>query len=343
MLSKILDRLRQKGKNLWTMLIIGAGDIGKKFFDTIHENPNFGYRIIGFLDDFEIPMLNGKYLGPVSNLNNVLTNQEVDNVIIALPNYATEKIQEVINICELNGTNVRIIPDYFRFTSSKYSISVFGKFPVIAVRDEKIDQLHWRFWKRLFDLILSLMVSSFILSWLYPLVALLIKLDSKGPVIFKQERWGRNNKKFNLYKFRSMVCTATDIDPNGKYMQAKPNDPRTTSLGRFLRKSNLDEFPQFINVLKGEMSIIGPRPHPTPLNIESKQNISHYMQRHYVKPGITGWAQVNGYRGETRDISLMQKRVDYDLWYIENWSLMLDIQIIILTLWYMLKGDRNAY
>ena len=325
------------------MLIIGAGDVGKKIFYTIKENPNFGYKVIGFLDDFEIPMLNCKYLGPVSKLNNILTNQEIDNVIVALPNYAVEKIQEVLHICELNGQIIRIVPDYFRFASSKYSLSMFGQIPVVAVKDEKIDQFHWHFWKRLFDLVFSFMVLTLIFSWLYPLVALLIKLDSKGPVIFKQERWGRNKKKFNLYKFRSMICTATDIDQNGNYMQAKLNDPRLTRLGKFLRKTNLDEFPQFINVFKGEMSIVGPRPHPTILNIESKRYIFRYMQRNYVKPGITGWAQVNGFRGETKDSKLMQKRIEYDLFYIENWSLLLDFQIIILTIWHVIHGDPNAY
>ena len=343
LLSKFLDWLRKKGGNLRRILIIGAGNVGKKFFNSINENPHFGYKVIGFLDDLEIPALDGMHLGPVCNLNNLLSNQEVDNVIVALPNYAAEKIQQVLHICEENGKNVRIIPDYFRFASSKYSVSVFGKFPVIAMKDEKIDQFQWRFWKRLVDILFSLAVSVFILSWLYPLIALLIKLDSKGPVLFKQERWERGNKKFLVYKFRSMNCTSKDVDQNGNYLQAKPNDPRTTRIGRFLRKTNLDEFPQFINILKGDMSLVGPRPHPTPLNLESKQNISHYLQRHFVKPGITGWAQVNGLRGETKTTEHMLKRIEYDLYYVENWSPFLDLQIVILTIWHCIKGEPHAY
>jgi putative colanic acid biosynthesis UDP-glucose lipid carrier transferase len=178
---------------------------------------------------------------------------------------------------------------------------------------------------------------------LFPLIGILIKLDSKGPILFKQERWGKNNKKFNVYKFRSMTIKSRDTDKKGRYIQARKGDPRITRVGRLLRKSNLDELPQFINVLKGEMSIVGPRPHPIPLNLESKDKVRYYMLRHLVKSGITGWAQVNGLRGEIRSTEEMQKRVDYDLWYIENWSFYLDMQIIASTVFKMFKGDPNAY
>jgi putative colanic acid biosynthesis UDP-glucose lipid carrier transferase len=282
-------------------------------------------------------------LGPIENLNNILLNQEIDNVIVALPNVAANKIQEVFQVCEMNGKNVKMIPDFLSFVSSKYSISTFGKLPVISINDEKIDQFYWRFWKRFFDILISLFVSVFVLSWLYPLCALLIKLDSKGPVIFRQERWGRDNKKFTAYKFRSMYCNSRDTDHNGKFIQASANDPRISRIGMFLRRTNIDEIPQFINVLKGEMSVVGPRPHPTPLNMESKLNISYYLKRHHVKPGITGWAQINGFRGETSEPEQMIKRVEYDLWYIENWSYILDTKIFFMTIWSTLAGDPNAY
>jgi putative colanic acid biosynthesis UDP-glucose lipid carrier transferase len=158
-----------------------------------------------------------------------------------------------------------------------------------------------------------------------------------------QERWGRDNKKIKAYKFRSMRADSKTVDETGKYLQATQNDPRITKVGKFLRKTNLDELPQFWNVLKGEMSVVGPRSHPTPLNLESKDKVHLYMLRHLVKPGITGWAQVNGYRGETKDLSKMQKRIDYDIWYIENWSFFLDIQIIFMTVWNMVRGEENAY
>ena len=179
--------------------------------------------------------------------------------------------------------------------------------------------------------------------WLWPLIALAIKLTSPGPVFFRQERWGRGNKRIICYKFRTMRNDSRDVDKNGRYQQTQRDDPRITRVGRFLRKSNLDELPQFINVLLGDMSLVGPRPHPTPLNQESKDDIPYYLVRHMVKPGITGWAQVNGLRGETRDLMLMRQRVDHDIWYIENWSFWLDIQIVLMTVWRMLRGDPNAY
>jgi len=175
------------------------------------------------------------------------------------------------------------------------------------------------------------------------LLALLIKISSPGPVFFKQERWGIKNERIVCYKFRSMIRESSDVDENGHYQQATRNDRRITRLGGFLRRSNLDELPQFFNVLQGDMSVIGPRPHPTPMNLEIKDSISNYQQRHLVKPGITGWAQVNGFRGETSDPDSLRKRVESDIWYIENWSIWLDIKIAWLSVWLMLKGDPRAY
>jgi len=326
------------------MLIIGAGQVGLRFYNKIQSNPHFGYNVLGFLDDVTPKNLNGEYIGPISELENVLNEFKVDNVIVALPNYAMKKIEEVIKVCERYTTRVRIIPDYFRFVSDKYNISMFDNIPIISIREEKINEFHCRILKRTFDIIFSLLVILLIMSWLVPIISIIIKVTSKGPVFFKQERWGRDNKKFTILKFRSMVNDSKDVDENGNYKQATKNDPRITKIGKFLRKTNLDELPQFFNVLIGDMSVVGPRPHPIPLNIESKNVVEHYMLRHLVKPGLTGWAQVNGYRGETKNnIKLMQKRIDYDLWYIENWSFWLDIQIIIMTIWKMIKGDPNAY
>lgn len=339
----ILVYFRKKGRNLRNILIIGAGPIGQKLSETITENDHFGYRLIGFLDDEKKSFLNGKFLGSINNLENVIGARHIDEVIIALPNYAEDSIHKVISICENEAVKVRIIPDHFKFLSQNYSISMFGRFPIISVRDDRINQFKWRFWKRTFDTFFTLILFILVFSWLWPLIVLLIKLDSKGPVFFSQERLCRNNKKFYILKFRSMNTGCTEIDNEGKYKQACKNDFRVTKFGRIIRKTNIDELPQFINVLKGEMSLVGPRPHPIPLNLQSKDNVDNYMVRHMTKPGITGWAQVNGYRGETKDTVLMQKRVEHDVWYIENWSFWLDIKIIILTVWDMLKGDTNAY
>jgi putative colanic acid biosynthesis UDP-glucose lipid carrier transferase len=181
-----------------------------------------------------------------------------------------------------------------------------------------------------------------VLPPVFLIIAILIKLNSKGPVFFVQKRWGMNNVPFSTLKFRSMTTESSDV-VEGKYQQAQQGDARITKIGAFLRKSNLDELPQFINVLLGDMSVVGPRPHPGPLNEESKEVVTNYLQRHLVKPGITGWAQVNGARGETKKVSQMQKRVDYDIWYIENWSFALDIRIVLQTVWNMYKGDDHAF
>jgi Undecaprenyl-phosphate glucose phosphotransferase len=343
-LRKILYSFRKKGRNLRNLLIVGAGDVGKKFYDILKLNSQFGYNIVGFVDDEKKPFLNGQYLGAVLELEKVLNSKPVDLVVVALPNYAEEKIEQVTRLCDRYTKKVIIIPDYMRFVSDRYKISMFGRFPVINVREDRLNEVQWRIAKRAFDIAFSLFVILAVFTWLLPLVAVLIKISSTGPVFFKQERWGKNNRKFRAFKFRSMVVQSKDVNYKDGFQQATKNDPRVTKIGKILRKTNLDEIPQFLNVLMGDMTVVGPRPHPTPLNMESKEKIDLYMVRHFVKPGLTGWAQVNGYRGETKDDEVkMQKRVGYDLWYIENWSFWLDIQIIFLTIWRTIVGDPNAY
>ncbi len=342
-LRMVLIRIRKKGRNLRSMLIVGAGEVGNAFYKTIISYPQMGYFVIGFLDDQDKSGLGKDYLGTIDNLENVLQNEVVDEVVITLPNDALDRIDQVISCCEKFPTNVRIIPDYFRFFAPRFNVSIVGNFPIISIRANPLEEMHLRLLKRAFDFVISTLCFVLIFFWLWPILAISVKLSSPGPVFFKQERWGRKNKKIICYKFRSMVKDSKDVDENGKYMQASKDDSRVTPIGRFLRKTNLDELPQFLNVLKGEMSVVGPRPHPTPLNLESKNNIHHYMLRHLVKPGITGWAQVNGYRGETSGPHSMQKRVEHDIWYIENWSIWLDIQIILMTIWKMFAGNPEAY
>jgi len=340
----IFNYLRKKGRNLRNLIIIGAGEVGKNFYDLTLSNPHFGYNILGFLDDKPKSFLNGHYLGKISDLDSVLINKSVDDVIITLPNYATDKIETVVKTCEKHTIRIRIIPDYFKFISSKYNVSMYGRFPIISVREDRINELHWRILKRSFDFAFTFLLYLFVFSWLWPLIVVIIKLTSQGPVLYKQVRWGRDNKHFVTYKFRSMTTDECwETDEKKDFRQTVKDDPRVTKIGKILRKTSLDELPQFWNVLKGDMSIVTPRPHPTPLNMESKDKVHLYLLRHLVKPGITGWAQVNGHRGETKNIDKMQKRIDHDIWYIENWSFWLDLQIIALTIWGMIKGDPNAY
>jgi exopolysaccharide biosynthesis polyprenyl glycosylphosphotransferase len=210
--------------------------------------------------------------------------------------------------------------------------------PVLKRYREPLRRLHKQFLKRSFDIAVSSLVIIFILSWLIPIVSLLIKLESKGPVFFKQLRSGRDNGHFICLKFRSMYTNdASDL------IQATKNDARITRVGAFLRKTSLDEFPQFLNVFMGNMSIVGPRPHMLHHTEQYSSQVNHYMVRLYLKPGLTGWAQVKGYRGEIRNIELLKSRVDHDIWYMENWSLLLDVKIMFMTLYNIIKGEENAY
>jgi len=221
---------------------------------------------------------------------------------------------------------------------SKQEESISLDLPVLRSHENSLSEMDNRIKKRAVDFIISGLVIVFILSWLIPIVGLIIKIQSPGPIFFKQPRSGRNNRSFNCLKFRSMVI---NTDSNAK--QALKGDDRITPIGHFLRKSSLDEFPQFINVFLGQMSVVGPRPHMLAHTEHYSKLIQHYMVRHFVKPGITGWAQVNGFRGETTKPELMAKRVEYDLEYMNNWSAMLDFKIICMTAWNMVKGEKNAY
>jgi putative colanic acid biosynthesis UDP-glucose lipid carrier transferase len=344
--KRLMLFLQKKGMNKKRILVIGGGKTGMEFSNIIDGNVHLGYEIVGFLDDEQKPYLNGKYLGTVDKIDEMMENHSVefDEVVVALPNRAHNKIKHIASVVGRNTVKLRIIPAYHELINSQYNVSIFNGFPMITLRHEPLDEIHLRSIKRVFDIVFSSLVLVLVCSWLFPIIAIAIKLSSKGPVFFIQERWGKKNAKIKCYKFRSMKAVSNDVDESsGKYQQAKKNDPRITKVGAFLRKSNLDEFPQFINVLLGTMSVVGPRPHPTPLNLESKEVIDNYLVRHLVKPGITGWAQVNGFRGETSDPSLMMARVNYDIWYIENWSLLLDLKIIFLTFWKTLVGDKHAF
>lgn len=326
------------------VLIVGAGQTGLNFYQNYVRNHHYGYQLTGFVDDQKNPLLNGHYLGKTSELKSVIARHELDDIVVTLPMSRESEINDIVNLAEREGKRVRIIHNLEHFGNGRMRVDAMGHLSMITLRALPLDSLDNKIYKRLFDIAFSLLVVVCVLTWLFPLVALLIKLTSKGPVFFKQERWGLNNKTITCWKFRTMkACSCKDVDEKGKYRQAHKNDPRITPVGRILRKTSLDEMPQFINVFLGSMSVIGPRPHPLPLNTESKDSIEKYMMRLWVKPGISGWAQVHGYRGETKDPLLMEKRVRHDLWYIENWTFWLDLQIIVQTLVNAVKGEENAY
>jgi Undecaprenyl-phosphate glucose phosphotransferase len=289
-----------------------------------------GYQIVGFVDDY---LTNGIYkkdygleiLGRTSETTAVADQYDVEKVIIALPMQAIRKISNVVKMCEHEGIATDIVPDFFKFIQPRTRVENFAGLPMVGVRFTPVDSLAYRIGKRFFDFVFS--SSVMILSApLLLLIALGVKLTSTGPIFFIQERMGANRKPFRMIKFRTMKAGSEKFD--GQAGLGIRNDPRATPFGRFLRKWSLDELPQFWNVLKGDMSVVGPRPERTYHAQQFKNEVPNYMIRHQVKTGITGWAQANGWRGDTS----IAKRVEYDIFYIENWSFWFDLKIIGMTL-----------
>jgi putative colanic acid biosynthesis UDP-glucose lipid carrier transferase len=340
---KYLHAAIYKGQLFDNLLIVGATPAAMEFYETINKYYYYGYKCIGFVDNQQKKMNGCPYFGNTQSLATILKSQKVDEVIIALPNHENAQIQDCIEVCDYLKVKARILPDMQQYSTSAIQVNNIGQLSVMNIRALPLDKLENKILKQSFDILFAVLFFVLIGSWLMPLIALAIKLSSKGPIIFKQERWGLNNEKIICYKFRTMVAESEDIGPNGEFNQATKNDPRITRFGNFLRKSNLDELPQFWNVLLGNMSTVGPRPHPTPLNIQVMHTVDNYMLRHIVKPGITGWAQVNGCRGETREPGSMQRRVNFDLYYIHRWTFWLDCQIILQTIINIFRGDQNAY
>ena len=333
--------VRNQYKYIRKILLIGSTDLSASMYRSGMLINNLRYTLVGILGERPNNGLSANYLGSITELENTLKNNEVDEVFLALPSSQTEQINFVIDCCEKMQVQVNVINDFSRIGSGTLRTTSYAGFPVVGLRYFPLDDAENRLFKRSFDILFSLLFFVLVFSWLAPIIAILIKLNSKGPVFFKQDRWGLNNERIICYKFRTMRHHNSTND--GEFKQAGRDDERVTSLGRILRKTSLDELPQFLNVLKGDMSVVGPRPHPIPLSLESKDIVQNYMMRHLVKPGITGWAQVNGSRGEVQTPADMRRRVTFDLWYIENWSFWLDCQIIFQTIVNLIKGDAKAY
>ncbi|WP_256009998.1 undecaprenyl-phosphate glucose phosphotransferase [Desertivirga xinjiangensis] len=298
------------------------------------------YNFEGFLDqdDYMFVDNNGQLLPAACEQIKRAADNGIKEVYVSLTADKLSEAGSLMQEAERQCVRLKFVPDFSQSIASPFTINYMGEFPVISMRKEPLEQMHSRFRKRLADILFSSAVIIFVLSWLYPILAIIIKLQSPGPVLFKQLRSGRNNEMFWCYKFRSMKMNK---DSDAK--QATKNDDRVTRIGRFMRKTSLDELPQFFNVLLGNMSVVGPRPHMLKHTEQYRAIIDKYMVRHYLKPGITGWAQVNGFRGETINLELMEKRVEHDIWYLENWSAMLDVKIVFLTIINMLKGEESAY
>ena len=330
--------LRKQGYNLRHVIMLGYSNTALQFHELISNNPHLGYDVIGYFDDTVKDGIIGPYLGQISDLAAFLKQKSVNEVIITNPGITIGEIEEITYIVDKAGMRVRLIPDFHFQFYNRYEFKQFGNIPTVSLRKEPLEETYNKFNKRTFDIVFSILVLLFICSWLFPVLAILIKSGSKGPVLFKQKRLGRDRKEFWCYKFRSMY-----VNLDSDKQMAKKGDARITPIGRILRKTSLDEFPQFWNVLRGDMSIVGPRPHMSIQNEQYQEIINNYLIRQLIKPGITGWAQVNGYRGEIENDFDIKSRVSYDIWYLENWNFFLDVKIIYLTVWNIFKGEDKAY
>jgi putative colanic acid biosynthesis UDP-glucose lipid carrier transferase len=335
---------REKEYLVRKVLILGYNESAKKMA-TYLEEESIKNEIVGFCEEPENvhELSNYPILSRVKDAMAVSREYNVSEIYSTITPEQDRAIYHFMQEADRACIRFRIVPDMSYFINRPVHVDYVRDIPVLSVRKQPLDELDNRIKKRLFDIVVSSLVILFVLSWLIPLVALLIWLESKGPIFFVQQRAGKNNKPFNLLKFRTMIPESSDVDASGKYNQATRNDPRITKIGAFLRKSSIDELPQFFNAFMGTMSVVGPRPHPQPLNQVSVDKVDDYMLRHFVKPGITGWAQVNGYRGETNTWSKMKKRVEHDIWYNENWSSWLDLRIVLKTVFITLQGDKNAF
>lgn len=263
----------------------------------------------------------------------------VKDIYVAVEPSKMDAVQLLVKCAEKSGLRIKFVPNLGLHLTTSYRITYLdNELPIITLRNEPLEEISSRFKKRAFDLIFSSFVIVFVMSWLYPICGLLIKLESKGPILFKQQRSGRKNLPFWCLKFRSM-----SLNNDNEEKQAVKNDARITRIGRFLRRTSLDEMPQFFNVFLGNMSIVGPRPHMLAHTEKYELLIDKFMVRHFVKPGITGWAQVHGFRGETKNVVDMENRVKFDIHYLENWTAMLDVKIVFMTIINMLRGEDNAY
>lgn len=336
-IRKLLRSFRKKGYNIKYVLLVGYSKAAEQYIDRIMQNPQWGYVVRGVLDD-HIPrgtLYRGvKVLGSIGNLEIILPENKLDEIAITLSLKDYDMLERIVGLCEKSGVHTKFIPDYNSVIPSKPYTEDLNGLPVINIRHVPLTNTLNSMAKRTVDIVGSVF-AIVLFSPVFLITSILIRCTSKGPIIFKQERVGLHNKPFQMYKFRTMEVQKPSKEQ--KCWTTK-DDPRVTKVGRILRRTSIDELPQFFNVFKGDMSMVGPRPE-RPFFVEKfKEEIPRYMIKHQVRPGITGWAQVNGYRGDTS----IRKRIDCDLYYIENWSMALDFKILFLTIF---KGfvNKNAY
>lgn len=335
----LLKFYRRKGYNFKRVVIVGAGKNGMELYRAMRDDISSGFNILGFFDDnLALGDILPSYLGTTDKVEEFAIAKDIDEIYCTLPGTNDEKILRMLNFAEKQMIRFYIVPEFYRNVKKSMVMEFLESVPLLTIRREPLQAFYNRALKRSFDLVFSSVVLCTIFPILYVLIGFLIKRSSPGPIFFKQKRTGLYGHDFECYKFRTMR-----VNDQADTMQAVKDDPRKTKIGDFLRRTNLDEFPQFINVFKGDMSVVGPRPHMLKHTEQYSALIDKYMVRHLVKPGVTGWAQVTGYRGETKTLEQMEGRVKRDVWYIENWTFFLDLKIIVVTLVNMFRGDKNAY
>lgn len=332
----LIKKYRRRGYNFARVAIVGANSTSGRLLKEMLADPGYGYRVLGFFDYSDPGEFEGRYLGNISELRDFVSKNKVEQIYYALPGN-DKSMTEVVKIADDNVAEFFYVPKISPYVSRNFESESIGAVPIISVRHNPLKKNVNRWLKRGFDIAFSSVALIF-----YPLiylpVAAAIKFTSPGPVYFKQQRTGYKGEPFVCLKFRSMAVN-TEADST----QATKGDMRVTAIGEFLRRTSLDELPQFINVWKGDMSIVGPRPHMLRHTEEYSRLIDRYMVRHLIKPGITGWAQVNGFRGQTDKLWKMEKRVENDVWYIEHWTFTLDLKIIVRTFINIFKKDENAF
>lgn len=319
------------------VVIVGITGSGKALYEFFDKNPSNGYRFKGFFSNELVPGYRNLTIGGLDDIKDYCIKEGIHEIYFALPLTHQHLLKELARFSDDQLIHFRISPDFSNIVNKKGNTFLVNSVPVVTTRREPLGLLANSYLKRTFDIVFSLAVICLLFPIIFPIIALAIRLDSKGPIFFKQLRPGKRNKLFECYKFRTMYVN------NTPEQMARRGDKRITRVGAFLRKTNLDELPQFFNVLFGNMSVVGPRPNLASHMEEYSSKISDYKIRHFITPGITGYAQVNGLRGDVSKPGSMEQRVKYDVTYLENWSLVFDLKIIGLTLWNMVKGDKNAF
>lgn len=331
---------RRKGGNRRTVALVGDGSNMVELYEEMTADPTSGFKVVGYFA--EHPSDNYpkecRYLGTPQEVIPYLKKSKAEHLYCGLASSHSKEIMPIISYCENNLIHFYSVPNVRNYLKRRMHLELIGNVPVLDIRQEPLAQPENRLAKRLFDIVFSLLFLCTIFPIVFIIIGLAIKITSPGPIFFKQKRSGEGNKEFWCYKFRSMR-----VNKDSDKVQATLNDPRKTRLGNFMRKTSIDELPQFINVLLGDMSVVGPRPHMLKHTEEYSKLIDKYMVRHLVKPGITGWAQVTGFRGETKELWQMEGRVERDIWYLEHWTFMLDLYIIYKTVKNAVKGEKEAY